>query len=508
VTSRLLFVVWVVSASLMYWMMSHGPGITPDAIVYLEAARSVLAGQGLGVAGVPMTHFPPVYPLLLAAIGLVDHDLLHAARLLNAFLFGANIVLVSSAVYIATGRRIVPATCAALLFVVSAPALDLHAMAWSEPLFFAFTLSGLLVLAARVTFLSRRTLVLGATCLGLAMATRYVGIMLIPVLLLVLWFMGSRPFYDRMRETLVAVPLVVAPLGLWMVRNAMISHGVTDRTLAWHPVGRAQLEQSVQTLSDGILPLPVGVFAKLALLLGLLLLLAAIWRPSPAEENTDWYTGLAHSLPSILALFVVMYVAFLLVSISLADAGTPLDDRLLFPVFGCAIVAATIIGARFAWSRPWARWGLSALVLLSLGLRLVPAVQTVIRVYRDGSGYSSEGWRGSPAIAQLGALPRTVVVFSNASEAVGYLTPLRVLPLPDSLSPATLLPNPRFQAEITTICVRVNSGGAVAVYLTTEGIGDPDEKARLEQRCAFRQAAGYPDGTIYSAEPLPTKSPG
>ena len=506
-TSRVVLVVWVVSAGLMYWMMSHGPGITPDAIVYLEAARSALAGHGLVVASVPMTHFPPVYPLLLAAIGLVDHDLLHAARLLNAFLFGANIVLAGSAVYLATDRRVLPAAYAALLFLVSGPVLDLHAMAWSEPLFLALTLSGLLVLAARVTFPNRRMLVLGATCLGLAMASRYAGIMLIPVLLFVLWFMGSRSFSDRVHDTLIAMPLAVGPLGLWMVRNAMMSHGVTDRTLTWHPAGQEQLEQLVHTLSDYVLPVPVGVFAKMILLAGLLVLFAVMWRQVPREENNDWYTGLFHALPVLLVLFAVTYVAFLVVSISVADPNIPLDDRLLFPVFACAIIAVTVIGAGFARSRPEARWALSLLVLFSLVLRTGPAAVTLIRVHRDGSGYSSEGWQRSPAIATLRVLPRPAVVFSNAPEAVGYLTKLATLPLPDSLMIETQWPNRRYALEIATLCARVGSGRAVVIYLTTEGIGDPDEQAKLEKRCTFSQAGKYPDGTIYSSVPLPMRPP-
>lgn len=491
----------------MYWLMSHGPGVSPDSIVYLEGARSVLSGHGLVVAGVPMTHFPPVYPLLLAAIGLVDHDLLHAARLLNAFLFGANIVLAGSAVYLATDRRIRPAACAVLLLVVSGPVLDLHAMAWSEPLFLAFTLSGLLVLAAQVTFPDRRMLALGATCLGLAMATRYAGIMLIPVLLFVLWFMGNRSFSDRIRDTLLAMPLAVGPLGLWMVRNAMMSHGVTDRTLTWHPVGREQLEQLVHTLSDYVLPVPGGLFPKLILLLGLLVLLAVIWRQVPREEKDDWYTGLSHTLPVLLVLFTMTYVAFLAVSISVADPNIPFDDRLLFPVFACVIIAATVLGECFARSRPWARWALASLVLLSLGLRTVPAAVTLIRVHRDGSGYSSEGWRRSPAIATLRVLPRPAVVFSNAPEAVGYLTKLAALPLPDSLTIETKRPNHHYQVEIATLCARVASGRAVVVYLATEGIGDPDEQADLEKRCAFGQAGKYADGTIYSSVPLPMRPP-
>jgi 4-amino-4-deoxy-L-arabinose transferase-like glycosyltransferase len=502
----LLFGVWAAAAILMYWMMSHGAGISPDSIVYLDTARSILAGQSFVVAGLPMTHFPPVYPLLLAAIGLVDPDLLHAARLLSAFLFGANVVLVGSAAHLASGSRIRPAICAVLLFVVSASALELHAMAWSEPPFFAFTLSGLLVLAAQVACPNRRMLALAATCLGLAMATRYVGITVFPVLLAALWFMGQRPFRERVRDTFVAVPLALAPIGLWLIRNAAVSHGVTDRHFGWHPIGGAELTQLVGTLSDYLLPVPVGVLLTVTILVGLLIIFMVLWRQSLGERPTDWHTGLSRSLPSLLVLFAATYVTFLLVSVSVADANTPLDDRMLFPVFGCLVVAMVVVGGRFAEVHPrhWASGALVALVVLSLGLRAVPAEVTVVRVYRDGNGYSSDGWRGSPAIAQLEVLSRSTLVFSNASEAVGYLTMLRVLPLPDSLSPETLVPNRRFQAQTSTLCARVNAGRAVAVYLTTEGIGDPAEQAALERRCAFRHASHFPDGTIYSAGPLAT----
>jgi hypothetical protein len=203
----------------------------------------------------------------------------------------------------------------------------------------------------------------------------------------------------------------------------------------------------------------------------------------------------------------VTYLVFLFVSISVADPNIPLDDRLLFPVLGCVIVAATVIGERFARSRPWARWVLAALVFSSLGLRTEPAVRTLVRVHRDGDGYHSEGWQRSPAIAALRVLPIPATVFSNAPEAVGYLTKRVTLPIPDSLIPETQWPNRHYQVEIATLCARVHAGRAVAVYLTTEGIGDPDEQADLEKRCAFRQAGKYPDGTIYSAVPLPVRPP-
>ncbi len=505
--AALLVLVWAAGFALMAWMMSHGPGISPDSIVYLSSAQSLLSGHGLMVAGHPMTHFPPLYPMLLASLGVVHHDLLTDARLLAAGCFATNVVLVGAAVYFATERQLRAAVCAVLLFVVSATVLDLHAMAWSEAPFFGFTLLGLLLLAAERQQASRALLTVAALSLGLAAATRYVGLVLLPVLCVVLWFMGRRSWRERLRDSVAAVPFVVAPLAIWMFRNARVAHDVTDRHLGLHPVSAAALAQLVTTLSDAFFPVVSPLWLKLVILSVLVLVLLLLWWRTPRSAADDSSATLGRSLPTILLGFAGSYVGFLLLSISVADASTPLDDRLLFPVVGVVIVAATIIGERFVRARPerWSRWALLAVVILSLGLRIQGAEVTMARVHRDGSGYASEAWQDSPAIARLAALPTTTLIYSNASEAVGYLTERQVLAIPDSLLPETLLPNPRYVVEMGALCWRVSEGRAVAAYLTTEGIGDPDEKAHLERLCSFPSSATYPDGTIYGSAPPPQK---
>ena len=52
-------------------------------------ARNLLAGRGLTIpwgawAGQPVSHFPPLFPLVLAAIGSLGLDPWDAARYLNA----------------------------------------------------------------------------------------------------------------------------------------------------------------------------------------------------------------------------------------------------------------------------------------------------------------------------------------------------------------------------------------------------------------------------------------
>jgi RNA 3'-terminal phosphate cyclase len=45
-----------------------GPGLSPDSVTYVSAARNLTDGHGYsGFTGSALTVFPPAYPALLAA---------------------------------------------------------------------------------------------------------------------------------------------------------------------------------------------------------------------------------------------------------------------------------------------------------------------------------------------------------------------------------------------------------------------------------------------------------
>src|SRR5687767_6838270 len=65
-----------------------GLGLSPDSVVYIGAARSLLAGHGFSLPSEsalfsPITHYPPLYSSLLAVTGVVAADLLKGAICLN-----------------------------------------------------------------------------------------------------------------------------------------------------------------------------------------------------------------------------------------------------------------------------------------------------------------------------------------------------------------------------------------------------------------------------------------
>lgn len=89
----------LLAAAACLYATHRGPGLFADSKYYLEGARALLAGRGYSVPSatgepVPITHWPPLYSLALAAAGgLSGLDPERVARWLNAALLGATVLL-------------------------------------------------------------------------------------------------------------------------------------------------------------------------------------------------------------------------------------------------------------------------------------------------------------------------------------------------------------------------------------------------------------------------------
>jgi hypothetical protein len=128
-------IIAITGIALILWITPLGAGVQPDSIVYINGASSLSSGKGFSNNGIPVTHFPPLYSIILATANLFVRNFVQAARILNAILFGINAGLVALAVYLSSGRNYLTASCACLFFLVSAPLLVMHAWALTEPLF-------------------------------------------------------------------------------------------------------------------------------------------------------------------------------------------------------------------------------------------------------------------------------------------------------------------------------------------------------------------------------------
>jgi 4-amino-4-deoxy-L-arabinose transferase-like glycosyltransferase len=484
-------------SALIWWATSHGAGVSPDSAIYLGVARSVRDGAGFMMDGRAVTHFPPGYPLLLAVTSLVSGNPLAAARVLAALFFGINVVLVAVTAYCGAGRRPPAAIIAVLLFVVSGPLLNLHTMAWTEAPFFSCTLAALLTLTLWSAEPRRRYLLVAACALGAALVVRYAALPLLVPLIVAVGWLGNRRRGERVADGVLALGVALTPLALWLLHNAITSRQATDRVLVEHWVDGDGLRQMVATLSDYFFPLGLSLLGQGVVLA----LLFAVLTGGPTilyrvERRSG--RGAPWRFPFLALVSSISYILFILVSISFADATTPLDERILFPVFGLwavsLAVVLTALADRLRRAAVW--WGVAAFIALSVVTRAEGAATSLRDVHATGEGYVADDWQHSELMAQVQRLPGEVIVYSNAQDAIEFVIHRPARWLPDPLIWESMQPNPAYEARRSEMCREMTTGTAVVAFFTTEGTGDADQQQSAVAMCPGTEVAEHGDGAL------------
>jgi hypothetical protein len=223
-------------------------GVYQDDGIYTMLARSLATGRGyryLQMPGAPnATHYPPLYPALLAVLWKLWPDF---PRNVTLFKF-ANAALTAAAgygSYVFARRRLRFGVGGAALtsagFIACAPIIVLTVMVLSEPMFLAL-LVPMLLLAERAADSGRDGDALlagaGGALLGLV---RTLGIVLVPATVLVL---ASQ---RRWRQAALAAGAGIAvslPWQLWVVAHA---HDVPDIFLGKYGPYTAWLTSAVRS---------------------------------------------------------------------------------------------------------------------------------------------------------------------------------------------------------------------------------------------------------------------
>ncbi len=160
-----------------------GIGIYSDSLVYVGAARNLLLGQGLiyfdnNGQMAPVTHYAPLYPLVIAGVGLTGIDPLEGARWVNALLFAFNIILAGSIVFAST-LSFTASVSASLLVLSAFPMVQIHSTALTEPLCLFLGFWGLHLLTLYLNESKQSLLYLSALSIGLSCLTRYAGMVFV-----------------------------------------------------------------------------------------------------------------------------------------------------------------------------------------------------------------------------------------------------------------------------------------------------------------------------------------
>ena len=490
VISVLIAAVLAAAAILIARATPHGPGLSTDSVQYLYAARSLASGEGLVMLPmegrrVPMTHFPPLYPTLLAALSLTGEDVPNVARWLNVALLPANLLLIITIV-----RRCGASPRAAVVagaLALACPALfRTHLMLWSEPLFIALTLGGLLALSQGIASGNGRWLCGGSLLFGLAAATRYAGaagVALVPIAVAwwgpATWTRGRRVF-----EALATGATAALPPAACAVRNWIVGGTATNRSLVWHPLAELHWQQASSTVTEWMFPtaMPWGVRVVVC---GIIVTAAAVAvfilrrrertargrEPGVANAVSAAGDAAPERAPVVfraLLLYAALYAALLVFTLAFVDAYMPLDDRILVPLYPAALAvafrAARRIGDGLGGGRAWRAVGFACAAAV-----FVPhAVETRehYEVSREhGLGYARQAWMGSRVGRRLERAYARVPVFTNSQAAIYVRTGRVVRPLPIERGRTTGRANLNYEAELRAVRDELVAQRGVVVIL-------------------------------------------
>ena len=369
----------VIAVVLCLVVTRHRVGFDTDSGVYLGTAQNIVDGRGVttpfpaftseygpraaaGFRGeMPLTHYPPLYPVLIAGVGVTGIGVEGAARVLGALLLGVNLVLLGL-----LARRALRSTAAIAMTValaLSGPVsgVDLgpahswlfqHSLAMSESLFIALALGALLLLERHIATGDRRLLFLAAAFAGLATGTRYVGVALVAAGLLVL--------LPRWRDAALFALVSAVPTAVWTLTNTLFFGGAAPRSLH---LSNPHLGGIVD-VAEGWLGL-----ARAPTIVGLTVLVVVV--------ATMGVVVARESAPvlRIVAWYAVAYFAAVVATRAFFDLSTPFNDRVFSPLQGPFYVL--LLGALATWRAPLMRFVLVGLpvvlfvVALPAGWRVV-----------------------------------------------------------------------------------------------------------------------------------------
>ncbi len=486
----------------------QGIGISPDSLVYIGAARNLADGAGLtipfgGEPGMvnPMVSRAPFYAILIAGSSLAGVDPLAGARWINALLFGANILLVGFLGFYLTRGAVWTAVLTAFLMMTSLAMLTIHAYAWSEAVFILLGIGGLFLLSRYLENGRFLWLLLAAICIGLANFTRYAGLPFIAVGGLGILLFDKRPWPRRLVNAAVFGILAVLPLVLWFYRNARVGGSAASREFVFHPIGRGHIIQAVDTLAAWLL-IPPGFpglvkIGAVVLLAGLVLFIA--WLAHKQKQSDDLKDGPWY-LAQLLALFVLIYPAFLVLSISFLDANTPLDDRILAPVFvaGILLVVYTIqILLNASHGRRQIVVAVTAVGLLFGAIYLLNAVSWVRVNQGQGLGFSNRVWQDTEIEQAINQLPADALIYSNAPGIVYILTERPSAPLPKNTLAVTRQVNSEYAQELAEVKIRLVDDNNYVIYFDAAAQAVSDREQEFVDQLSLQTLTATKEGTVY-----------
>jgi len=432
----------VVAAILGVFLIIHatafGPWVFSDATTYIWTATNLAQGKGLVIQNPTggydlLTWHPPLFPVILSIPIRFGADPLQAARWMNAFAFGAVILLGGLATWRYT-RSLLATLGVTILTVFAMDLIYVFSGAMSEAIFFVLGFSALILLVEAIKIPDKKSIwIIAGILAGLSYLARYTGIAFVAVVIAIPMLFLTGSFWRRIRKmALVGAPAVLIPVA-WSVFVFINNRTIGGRSVLSGDNLRLDFVDYFQNAwgvmtgwipfilrGNHILPAVWKFTLGLGIVLAVLVVGLQSYRKTKTKsENKNHLVWL-----TTIGFFLIAYLGFHIMSYIFSSAAPAVDRRLLSPVLFAGIL---LLGAIFSLPKQLSWKGLRPFEWLFLLYTLISFLyfHGSLRLYlydqhHYGMGYTSKRWDDSDLVRQAIALDPKEMVASNNEEILFF----------------------------------------------------------------------------------------
>jgi hypothetical protein len=304
-----------------------GAGLATDGARYLSAAENLINGQGLrDYLGAPLTQFPPLYSLGIAALAAITRaDVFYVAQYLNILTFGLTIWLAGRFFQKLFPDNLFYACAGGAVFATSLSLLRIASNILSDLMFLALTILFLMTATNFIEQPSRRYwLLLGLIC-AVSPLLRYAGLTHILTASLIIFLLQYRNWLKGVLLAGIFGALTSLPTFLWVFFHNYLQTGIMFG-VRLPPNPRGNLETTVEKAVHWFVP--YSVTDRIPEWLILTLLAVILLTGNRMDDWKRWGRQLASSrfLPS--AVFLFFYVNVLIFNVSYLEVRWRFMDRI------------------------------------------------------------------------------------------------------------------------------------------------------------------------------------
>ncbi|SFU43882.1 Dolichyl-phosphate-mannose-protein mannosyltransferase [Pustulibacterium marinum] len=372
-------------------MSSFGVGIFADSVFFYQAADNILKHNGIvDYAGNLINHWPPLYAIVLALIKkITGANLSNAAFYLNIIsIIGNGYLFWLVLKTLKLKENTIILSLFSLLF--SIPFSTTYTMFLSETLFIPLFLATMLFFLKWINEKKLKFLIIAGCFSGLCFLTRYATAGIVAGIMIYILFSKPR----KKLQTLFNLAFYTIPIILcYMVWNLYCYSKMetgNDRDLVFHIIDSHKIFTTVKTIiawgiGSSYQFVLIGVIAFATLIT---LSLRIIYKTKNQFGN---YISFHEKHLKFLLTSIVVYYSFIVGVICLIDASTPIDQRILMPMYLFSVLVFAII-LNYVLKKHHRTNFIIPICIIAISI--LSGAPKLLKYYREGYGYTGKTYEG------------------------------------------------------------------------------------------------------------------